>query len=152
MLEWIFGKKKHTETEEVELFHHGDSLTLRWDGDSEGWTCPLPVQGKDGRLFLGAGRPSPQACALMLDIREQISALNETALSYLVQHDGVVEFVRTAHKQAVSRESFRFTGAELFEHYDEGTYSLTYEASFHPGAIWMVHFTGHQPDGWGFDG
>ncbi len=152
MFGWILGKKKHTAKEEVQPFHHGKTLTLHWDGDSEGWTCPLPAQGRNARLYLGAEHPSPEACALMLEIRECIPDLNDTALSYLLHHEEVVDFVRTVHKHAVTRDSFLLTGAELFEHYDEGSYSLSYEATFDPGAIWKVDFTHHEPEGWGFDG
>ena len=153
MLNWLFRRHSQHATI-VPPFQHGESLTLDWDEDCEGWTSALPELGRGAKIYIGprAGVEHPQSasCTLVVQARERILSLNDAALSYLVRESGA--FVEDTYKHSLSSASFTPTGLEIFEH--EGTlgeYALTYDPAFDPGAIWRVRFRQQQPAEWGFD-
>ena len=153
MLNWLF--RKHTQhIAVVPSFQYGESLTLNWDEDCEGWTSALSELGHNAKIYIGPRRgvehPQPESCALIVQARERILTLNDAALSYLVKESGT--FVQDTYKHRLSSTSFNPTGIEIFEH--EGTpgeYAFTYDPAFDPGAIWRVRFKQQQPTEWGFD-
>ena len=146
MLGWLFGKSRRVEAQAAPApFEYGDSLRLEWSADSESWVAPLAELGPQAQICIspaeGADPPQAASCELMLRARARIVELDARARAYLV-----------ANRPQAASSDFTSCGLEIFEHEKTpGEYSLLFDPSFDPGAVWRVRFEQDTPISWGYD-
>ncbi len=98
---------------------------------------------------IGCETPNDSSCKSVIEALKNIDALIDRARQFLV-----AELNRSERhkKDIVLEENLRPTGIRIFEHEKTpGEYSLTFNPTFDPGAIFSVRFSRNTPISWGFD-